>query len=166
MKLTIIIVACLTFSAAAWSQTAADSNGNTPAGQTAPKIENSNDAGKKVWFYGRTDHPWWSNRAAGLVGGWGGGIIGCLGGLIGVLCGRGKGRDWVIALMKTQIGLGILFGVTGVVALAQHQPYAVWYPLLLGGFLLVTLYSFSLSTVGRRYQELELRRMQALDASG
>ncbi len=111
-------------------------------------------------------HPWWSDRTAGLVGGWGGGLLGCLGGLIGVLCSMGKGRGLVIALLRIQIGLGVLCGVAGIVALAQHQPYAVWYPLVLLGVLLVVIYPCMLPIARRRYQEQELRRMQSLDASG
>ena len=120
----------------------------------------------KAWFYGNTAHPWWSNRASGWVGSLGGVFFGCLGGLIGVLGGRGKARGLVIALCRIQIGLGILFGVAGLAAIARHQPYAVWYPLLLLAIGLVAVYLPTLSTIGRRYQEQELRRMQALDASG
>jgi len=120
----------------------------------------------KIWFYGSTAHLWWSNRTAGLVGGCGGAIIGCLGGLIGVLCGKGKGRGFVIGLLRIQIGLGVLLGVAGIAAFALHQPYAVWYPLLLPSIILVTLCWTGLSTISKRYQEHELRRMQALDAAG
>jgi hypothetical protein len=111
-------------------------------------------------------HPWWSNRTAALVGGLGGGILGCLGGLIGVLCSMGKGRGFVIALFRIQIGLGVLCGVAGIAALAQHQPYAVWYPLLMIGVILLLICPFMLPIVRRRYQEQELRRIQSLDASG
>jgi hypothetical protein len=111
-------------------------------------------------------HPWWSNHTAALVGGLGGGILGCLGGLIGVLGGMGKCRGLVITLLGIMTCLGIILGVAGIAALARHQPYAVWYPLLMIGILLLVICPFLLPVVRRRYQELELRRMQSLDASG
>jgi hypothetical protein len=113
---------------------------------------------------GGSGNAWWSNHMAGLVGGWGGIILGCMGGLIGTLCGMGKGRGFVVALIKMQIGLGILLVVAGIVAFVRHQPYAVWYPLLLPAIVLLAVYSRSLSIVDKRYQEQELRRMQSLDA--
>lgn len=111
-------------------------------------------------------HPWWSDRSAGLVGGWGGAIFGCLGGLIGTLNSLGKGRAFIIAVMKVQVALGAACAVAGIVAVAQHQPYGVYYPLLLLGILLTTINASLLPTVRKRFQELELRRMQSLDATG
>jgi hypothetical protein len=122
--------------------------------------------GAKSAFHGGSANAWWSDNTAGLVDGLGGGIIGCLGGLIGVLCSMGKGRGFVIALLRILTGLGIILGVAGITALFQHQPYAVYYPLLLTAVLLLALCPGLLSTAGRRYQERELRRMQSLDASG
>jgi hypothetical protein len=109
---------------------------------------------------------WWSDRTAALVGSWGGGILGCLGGLIGTLGGMGKCRGLVMALLRIMIGLGIVLGVAGIAALVQHQPYAVWYPLIMIGIPLLVICPFMLPIVRRRYQEQELRRMQSLDASG
>jgi hypothetical protein len=54
--------------------------------------------------------------------------------------------------------------VLGVVALLLAQPYAVYYPLLLSG-MIGTVLGFTLPrTLNKRYEELELRRMQAFDA--
>jgi hypothetical protein len=123
-------------------------------------------SGAKTAVHGGSANVWWSNQTGALVGGWGGGIIGCLGGLIGVLCSMGKGRGFVLALLRTLTGLGLVLGVAGIAALAQHQPYAVYYPLLLSAVILLAVCPGLLSTVGRRFQERELRRMQSLDASG
>jgi hypothetical protein len=120
----------------------------------------------KSGFHDRSSNAWWSDRTAALVGGLGGIIFGCLGGLIGTLCGMGKGRGLVIALLRIQIALGVLCGVAGIAAVAQHQPYGVYYPLLLIAVILLAVCGSLLPTVGRRYQELELRRMQSLDVSG
>jgi hypothetical protein len=100
------------------------------------------------------------------VGGIVGSLLGCLGGVIGLLAGRGKGRAVAMGLVKGMLGLGAISLVLGVVALFRSQPYAVFYPLLLGGVLGVGLPSFLIPTLRRRYEELELRKMKARDLSG
>jgi hypothetical protein len=120
----------------------------------------------KSFFYGNTAHPWWSHRAYLWVMILGSGIFIGFNLLIVALSVKGKGRGFVFALLRLLIGLGILLGATTIVAFAQQQPFWVWFPLLLEAFLLITIFGAWLFTVGRIYQELELRRMQALDASG
>ena len=100
------------------------------------------------------------------MGGIGGAIIGCLGGLIGLLAGKGKARNFVLATIKIFIVLGILSLMAGVVAIVSGQPYAVWYPLLLLGFILTLVFSLNLPSIQRRYDELEIRRMTSIDATG
>ena len=109
---------------------------------------------------------WWSPQQAGLVGGIGGSVIGCLGGLLGVLAGLGKARRFVLAMAKVFIALGILLLIAGVVAIAAKQPYAVYYPPLLMGFILTLVFSVNLPSIRRRYDELEIRRMTSIDATG
>lgn len=113
-----------------------------------------------------TPGAWWSDPTAGRIGGAVGSAVGLLGALIGALCSLGRGRRFVVAglIAMGVCGLGSL--VAGGVALALGQPYAVWYPLVLLGVLAPAL-GFSLIPVAqRRFQALELRRMQALDARG
>jgi hypothetical protein len=102
-------------------------------------------------------------RAAGLFGSVGGGLVGCLGALIGVLASWGRAKRFVtIAIVALAIG-GTLAFAAGVVAVSRSQPYAVYYPLLLIGFL-ATVVPLSLrSSIRRRYEEIELRRMRAHD---
>jgi hypothetical protein len=109
---------------------------------------------------------WWSEKQAGLIGGIGGSIIGCFGGLIGLLASRGKARKFVLALTKTFIVLGIFLLLAGATAAALHQPYAVYYPLLLMGFILTLVCSINLPSIQRRYDDLEIRRMASIDALG
>jgi hypothetical protein len=109
---------------------------------------------------------WWSEKQAGLIGGIGGSIIGCFGGLIGLLASRGKARKFVLALTKIFIALGILSLIAGMIALAAKQPYAVYYPLLLMGFILTLVCSINLPSIQRRYDELEIRRMTSVDTLG
>ena len=108
---------------------------------------------------------WWGPRTAGLVGGIVGSLLGGLGGVIGLLAGRGKGRALALGLVKGMLALGAISLVFGVVALVRSQPYAVYYPLLLGGVLGVGLPSFLIPTLRRRYEDLELRKMKARDLS-
>ncbi len=83
---------------------------------------------------------WWTAQEAGLIGGLGGGVgIGGLGALFGVCMGvfasKGKLRalNLAIAVLLAVIGIGSL--VVGIAAVISSQPYHVWYPLVLVGFL-------------------------------
>ncbi len=106
---------------------------------------------------------WWSERTAGLWGGIIGSILGVLGGVIGWLVGRGKARPVSLTLLRIeQIGGALLLPI-GLYAMLRGQPYAVYYPLLLIGGLCLILATVILPGVRRRYAELELRRMQAMD---
>src|SRR5262249_27869695 len=50
---------------------------------------------------------WWSDRAAGMIGGIGGGVLGTLGGLLGTLGAKGRCRRFVVTTSLVLIGLGI-----------------------------------------------------------
>lgn len=163
MRSILGLIAALAFTFTAWSQTPA-ADRPTPA-NSANALATNRFAGKE-WFFGNTQHPWWSNNSAGWVGGVGGSLLGCLGALVGVLNGMGKGRRFVIGLMKIEVVLGVVFLGAGVVAFVQHQPYAVWYPLLLGGILMTVIPAALLRGVEKAYRDRELRRMQSLDAAG
>jgi hypothetical protein len=103
------------------------------------------------------------DRAAGVIGGVAGSLVGCLGALIGVLASRGRARRFVtIAIVSLAIG-GALAFAAGVVALSRSQPYAVYYPLLLIGFLATVVPLGLRPSIRRRYEEIELRRMRARD---
>ncbi len=125
--------------------------------------------------YGTTEDPmeirqvqtgqWWDDRSAGFVGGIAGSVLGCLGGLIGLLASSAKARGFVLGAMKTMIALGVAALILGGVALTRSQPYLVYYPLLLIGLLSVMVPAFSLPSVRRRYEEAELRKMRAWDAT-
>jgi hypothetical protein len=109
---------------------------------------------------------WWSDRQEGLVGGVGGGLLGVLGVLIGVLAGTGRARHLVLGLLKVLIATSAVALVLGGAALAMGQPYSVYYPLLLVGVLGVAVPAGLLGSLRKRYEQLELRRMSAIDASG
>ena len=74
---------------------------------------------------------WWSPEQSGLIGGIGGSIIGCFGGLLGWLVSKGKARKFVLTAITISIVIGILLTIAGLVAAILKQPYSVWYALLL-----------------------------------
>jgi hypothetical protein len=107
---------------------------------------------------------WWTERTAGLVGGIGGSIFGLLGGTLGILASLGKARRFVISLAATLAILGVVSLAFGAVAVVWGQPYEVYFPLLLGGILLPAVCGGNLPMFRRRYQQIELRKMAAMDA--
>jgi hypothetical protein len=111
----------------------------------------------------KSSQAWWTPQAANMAGAIGGSVIGLMGALIGTLASFGKGRNLVLGLVKFQIGLGAALAVGFIVALAESQPYAVWYPLALGAIILLPTAIWMGPSIKRRYEERELRRMQSLD---
>ena len=106
---------------------------------------------------------WWDDRTAGVMFGSMGGVLGCLGGLMGTLCSAGRGRGFVMGSLRFLLVVGIVSAIAGVAALAVAQPYAVTYPLLLMGLLCTSLSLGLMGTVRRRFEQLELRKMSAMD---
>jgi hypothetical protein len=107
---------------------------------------------------------WWSDRAAGWIGGIAGTLLGCLGGLLAVLASKGKSRVFVLTTSKALIGLGIVSTLAGLWALSIGQPYAVWFPLLLLGVLLESILFVRLRQYQKTYEDLEMRKMASMDA--
>lgn len=106
---------------------------------------------------------WWSASEGGVVGGVLGSVVGLAGALVAALCGIGAGRRVAMPLLWVLLALGAGALLAGVVALSLRQPYEVWYPLLLGAVIDLPLAVFGLRIARRRFEEIELRRMQALD---
>jgi hypothetical protein len=106
---------------------------------------------------------WWSDREAGWAGAIGGSALGLLGALVGGFCSLGRGRFLVLGLMATVSVAGVIALGIGVFAWVRGQPYAVYYPLLLGGGVAVLVFGGLIPTARRRYAERELRRMAARD---
>jgi hypothetical protein len=109
--------------------------------------------------------PWWDQETAILVGAIGGSAIGVIGGLygaaMGVLAPRGKCKGLLMSVHVSMIVLGVVALVAGIVAAISGQPYAVYYPLLLGGGLVSLLFSLLLPVVVVRYRQAEARRLDA-----
>jgi hypothetical protein len=107
---------------------------------------------------------WWSDQGGGLVGGIAGSILGCLGALVGWLAATGRARRVALGTLKLMILLGVIGLAAGGFALLRSQPYAVYYPLLLVGFLCVVIPAGLFRSIRKRYEDIELRRMRAMDA--
>lgn len=107
---------------------------------------------------------WWNDRQAGLIGGIVGSGLGILGAAIGWLGSTGRARGFVLGALKAIAYLGVGAVALGGLALASGQPYAVYYPLFLLGTITAALGLSLPRSMSKRYVELELRRMQALDA--
>lgn len=107
---------------------------------------------------------WWSPKALNFIGALGGSLAGFVGALTGWLTSRGRARAFVLALQWVMLGLGVLSLLIAGVALSLRQPWHVPVPLLILGTILVSVAPVVLGQSRRRYRDLELRRMAALDA--
>jgi hypothetical protein len=114
---------------------------------------------------GATTSAWWSDRTGGLIGGIAGSLIGITGAIVGVLIVRGRGRRAVLTTMAALAIAGSALFVAGAAALALSQPYAVYFPLLLGGIILVAVFGPGFRRARRAYEDVELRRMRAMDTA-
>lgn len=106
---------------------------------------------------------WWSDRTAGLIGAAGGSLLGMFGAAIGSLIAVRRARSFVLGALAIAVGVGTALLAAAAVALLASQPYAVWFPLLLGGAILVAVCGPLMSAAKRAYAEAELRRMRARD---
>ena len=109
---------------------------------------------------------WFDQQSAGTIGA----IFGCLGGGLGALVGCTsyycvvKGRKKIIySLFGLCIAIGVVFLVLGLIALFAKQPYHVWYPFLLFGFLMTLLFGTLLPVMRNRFIQNEMRQMSAKD---
>ncbi|MHC4574632.1 MAG: hypothetical protein ACYS76_10960 [Planctomycetota bacterium] len=108
---------------------------------------------------------WWDDRTAGVVGGIAGSLIGLTGGLIGLLAWMGKARGLVLLLLTLLSVVGVTSLVFGLTAVVLSQPYRVYYPLLLLGCVCTIVPIFARGSVRRRFEEIELRKMKAMDTA-
>ena len=74
---------------------------------------------------------------------------------------KGKGRTFVLGAFTLMFVIGVGHLVVGLYVLSVGQPYGIWYPLVLIGFLLTVLFTALKPVVRKRYDEAEARRMEA-----
>ena len=106
---------------------------------------------------------WFSDSAAGLVGGVGGGLLGLFGAFIGIQSRRGKSRSLVLGGMRLLVVVGVIILLISAAAFLIGQPYHVWFPLGLIGLLLALVLGLNLRGVARRYSALVEQKMRASD---
>jgi hypothetical protein len=107
------------------------------------------------WWKGQ-QYPWYI-VLEGILGGIGGGLIGILGGV-------GRARRLVLTLIAVFIALGVVNLIAGLIALALRQPHEVCHPLLFAGIFLVAFGPWTFTAARRRYEQIELRKMAAMDS--
>jgi hypothetical protein len=109
--------------------------------------------------------PWWTDQQAGMFGGIAGSMGGILGAAIGTIGGicapRGKCRHLIYGMLGLMATVGIVSLVAGIVALSLHQPYGVYYPLLLIGLVSTVLGLGGFPLFRMRYREADARRLDA-----
>ncbi len=108
---------------------------------------------------------WWSPQTSVWIGalgcGGGGALAGIFGSLMGWLAPRGIGRTPMLAAHTLFVAAGALALIAGIIALAQGQPYHVWFPLLLGGGITAIVMGAMLPIARLRYRQAEARRLDA-----
>jgi hypothetical protein len=114
---------------------------------------------------GISPRAWWGTRTGAVIGAAAGTALGLLGALVGTLCGTGVARRLVLTLATLATACGLIALIAGFVALGLRQPYVVYYPLLLLGGIASVVNGGLLPVIRRRYAEIELRRMSALDVN-
>ncbi len=108
--------------------------------------------------------PWFdANHYAWIPGTLLGVLGGTWGSLVGILAPRGKAKHLVLGSLVLMLAACAACLSLGVLALLQHQPYGVWYGLLLPGILGLVLFPSLTPVVLMRYREAENRKMQARD---
>lgn len=108
---------------------------------------------------------WWSMQDGALLGAIFGGSVGvigaCFGAFVGYFAPRGKHRGVVIPAHISLVLIGAIALSGGIAALLLKQPYHVWYPLTLGGFILTVVLGCMLPVVMKRYAQAEMRKIDA-----
>jgi hypothetical protein len=106
--------------------------------------------------------PWFDpNQWAWLPGSLLGSLGGLWGSLVGVLVPLGKGRAVTFGFGLLLAGLATASGIAGFIALADGQPFGVWFFLLMPAVLVDVLILALLCFLPRFYRIAEARRMGA-----
>ena len=97
-----------------------------------------------------------------------GSFFGIIGGVLPLIAFLSKSKKVAAVSVYTVVALGFVSLIAGLVALFSGQPYDVYYPLLLCGFIVVLAVGLNsrniIQNANRRIEEAELRKMNAVDA--
>jgi hypothetical protein len=109
---------------------------------------------------------WFDEQTAGVIGGafgviFGAGFGGIGGGVGGPLAAQGKAKGLVLGMFAVGIACGVILLGIGATALVLGQPYHVWYPFGLTGFVLTVVMGGLFPVVRLRYRQAEERKLDA-----
>ncbi|HEY6490669.1 MAG: hypothetical protein WCC26_03920 [Terracidiphilus sp.] len=90
-------------------------------------------------------------------------VAGLMGGLVGWLAPRGRARSFIVRAWFALWAAALVLLAAGMVALAQGQPWAIWYGLLLPGAVGTLVVGANTLVVQRTYRQVEERRLAAKD---
>jgi hypothetical protein len=108
--------------------------------------------------------PWFDpNHYAWVPGAAYGIAAGLMGGLVGLLAPRGRARNFILRAWFGLWAAAVILLVTGFVALAQGQPWGIWYGLLLPGAIGTLVVGANSLLVVKTYRQVEERRLAAKD---
>ena len=99
---------------------------------------------------------WVSAEAATSIGALGGSLLGVWGAVIGALATRGRARTFVLGSAAAVLIVGTLILMTGLLAVLLGQPYAVYFPLLLLGAIVVPVVGGLRRLLPQRHEALEI----------
>jgi hypothetical protein len=90
-------------------------------------------------------------------------LAGLWGSLLGMLGPRGKAKSLVLGGLGLLLTAAAICLIAGVLALLNHQPYGVWYGLLLPGVIGLFVMGPLTPVALTAYRQAELRSIQARD---
>jgi len=105
-----------------------------------------------------------ADYVAGMIGGIAGTVVGLWGALVGVLAGRGRARGFVLNSATILLALGVVAFIGGLIGMALQPGSPVYYAMILTGVIVSVVTGLLRRILPKRYEEVEVRRMQALDA--
>jgi hypothetical protein len=110
------------------------------------------------------NEPWFdANSYAWIPGTLLGVLCGLWGSLVGILAPRGKAKSLVLGSLGLMLAASAICLSLGVLALLKHQPYGVWYGLMLPGVVGLVVLGSLTPVAFARYREAENRKLQARD---
>jgi hypothetical protein len=137
-----------------------------PQSATARATGAATQAGTRSgWGSGGAEDAWWGPRTGGWIGSIAGVLLGLWGAVVGALVPLGRGRRLISASAWMLGAFGFVVVTAGLVAVSHRQPYEVCYPLVLIGFITAILGTMATVVIKRRFEQNELRKMNALDAA-
>jgi biotin transporter BioY len=108
--------------------------------------------------------PWFdANRYAWIPGTAYGVAAGLMGVLVGWLAPRGRARNFILRTWFALWAVAVALLIAGIAALANRQPWGVWYGLVLPGTIGTLVVGANWVVILKRYREAEERRLAAKD---